>query len=245
VLYLYSTYGIYIRMASKFFLSIIIVIAITVSSCSQQVGADDALFKRYPIKNAYIKYEITGDGAGSEDLYIADYGRYELVISDYISGISGMPKPNRGTILTRFADIYSVTSNSPTGRQTHNKPLDSLYKLTSDIPPYSFIVEKTLEAGKFQLEGSEVIAGFPTQRWKQVMGPTTVFLYNGIILKRIIDGKNGALFIQTAIKVDTLWKPDTNLFLIPKGITFESGPQKKPSGPPVPPGMPQPPPLPQ
>jgi hypothetical protein len=226
---------------SKFLVWIGIAFAISVSSCSQSGGPDNTLFKRYPIKNAYIRYEISGDGQGSEDLYIADYGRYELVVSDYVSGISSELKPNKRTIITRFADIYSITPNSPVGRKTLNQSLDSLYKLTSDIPSYSQMVDKTLEGGKFQLEGSEIVAGFPTQRWKQVMGPTTIFLYNGIILKRVIDGQKGALFVQTAIKVDTLWKPDTNLFSIPKGMTFESGPEKKQVGPPVPPGMPQPP----
>ncbi|HEY6172346.1 MAG TPA: hypothetical protein VIX80_08825 [Candidatus Kapabacteria bacterium] len=219
---------------------IVVVVAITVSSCSQNGGAADAFFKRYPIKNAYIQYEITGDGVGTEDLYIADYGRYEFVRSDYMSGISSLPTPVKRIIITRLADIYSYALDSPTGRKSHSQPLDSLYKLTSEIPPYSVIVEKTLEGGKFQLEGSEVVAGFPTQRWKQVMGPTTIFLYNGIVLKRVVDGKKGALLIQTAIKVDTLWKPDTNLFSLPKGMTFESGPAKRPDGPPVPPGMPQP-----
>jgi hypothetical protein len=140
-----------------------------------------------------------------------------------------------------MAEIYGITPDSPKGRKTTNQLLDSLYKLTSDIPSYSVIVDRTLEGGKFQLEGAEVVAGLPTQRWKQVMGQATIFLYNGIVLKRLIDGEKGAVFIQTAIKVDTLWKPDTNLFSLPKGMTFESGPEKKPEGPPTPPGMPQPP----
>jgi hypothetical protein len=227
-------------MSSKFFVCIVIVMSIAISSCSQSGGADDASFKRYAIKNAYIKYEISGDGFGTEDLYIADYGRYELVVSDYLSGISSMPTPNKRTIITRLADIYAAAVDSPTGRRTRNQLLDSLYKLTSDIPPYSEIVDKTLEGGKFQLEGSEVVAGFPTQRWKQVMGPTTIFLYNGVVLKRVVDGKKGALFRQTAVSVDTLWKPDTSLFSIPKGVTFESGPEKRPDSPPVPPGFPKP-----
>lgn len=231
-------------MTGKSLLYMVLAIAISFSSCSQSGGADDDLFRRYPVKNVHIKYEITGDGIGIEDLYIADYGRYELVVSDYTSGITSMPRPNKYTIITRMADIYGITPDSSVGRKTHNQLLDSLYRLRSDIPSYSVIVDKTLEAGKFQLEGTEVVAGLPTQRWKQVMGPTTVFLYNGLILKRIVDGQKGAVFVQTAIKVDTLWKPDTSLFLLPKGITFESGPEKKPEGPAIPPGMPQPPTIP-
>ena len=228
-------------MISKFLVYIVIVVAITVSSCSKSDEPDNTLFKRYPIKNVYIKYEITGDGVGGEDLYIADYGRSELVVSDYLSGMSSNARTNRRTILTRMAEIYAITPDSPVGRKTHNQILDSLYRLTSDVPSYSIVVDRTLESGKFQLEGSEVVAGFPTQRWKQVMGPTTIFLYNGLVLKRIVDGQSGAVFIQTAVKVDTLWKPDTNLFLVPKGMTFESGPEKKLGGPPLLPGMRQPP----
>lgn len=228
-------------MTSKFFIFMALAIAFSVASCTQSGGPHDTFFKRYPIKNAYIKYEITGDGVGGEDLYIADYGRYELVVSDYLSGMSSQARTNRRSIITRMAEIYAITPDSPVGRKTHNHVLDSLYKLTSDIPPYSLIVDRTLEAGKFQLEGSEVVAGLPTQRWKQVMGPTTIFLYNGLILKRIVDGQKGAVLIQTAIKVDTLWKPDTNLFTVPKGMTFESGQEKKPEGPPLPPGMRKPP----
>jgi hypothetical protein len=199
-------------------------------SCSQKNELQETSFKRYPFKSVHVKYEITGDGVGTEDLYIDDYGRYELIKSDYISGITQQPTPNNHTLITRLADMYSTTPNSATGRTVHIRVLDSLYKLTTNIPSYSIMVERTLNDGKFQLEGTEVIAGILTQRWKQVMGPVTINLYNGLILKRVIDGQNGAVFVQTAIKVDTLWNSDTNLFSLPKGITFKEGPENQPGG---------------
>ena len=199
-------------------------VAIMLSSCSKTTEPVETSFKRYPFKNVYIKYAITGDGSGTEELYIYNYGERELVKSNYISTVGGQFRQNNQSVITRVGDLYIYVPGAPVGQHVHVRSLDSLYNLKENFPSYTEIIDSLLEQGKFQLEGSEIIAGVPTQRWKQVMGNVTLFYYKGLVLKRVVDGEDGTSLVQSAISVDTVWNADTALFTLPAGMTFQNGP---------------------
>jgi len=219
--------------------AILVLLSLSLQSCKDNADAESEYFKRYPIKSAHIKYVITGDGDGVENLYFDDYGRYELIKSDFIAGISKEPKPVNQTMLTRLSEVYTMPNDTTsTPRRMKIMSLDSLYSLKNDIPPYSAIVNKTLEDGKFQLEGTEPVAGVLTERWRQVLGNTTIFLYRGVVLKRIFDSQNGAVFVQAAVEFDTTWKPTKGFFDVPVGITFDTSAPKPKTPPGLPPGLP-------
>ncbi len=215
-------------MHSKRLTFVLLVLAIVVSSCSNSENIGDTSLKRYPFKNVHVRYVFSGAGNGSEELYIANYGEFELVKSNYVGFLGGRPLPNNRTVLTRFAEVFITTPGSSSGQQLRIRSLDSLYKLKADFPLYTEILDSVLEQGKFQLEGTEVVAGVTTQRWRQVMGNVTLCFYKGLVLKRIIEDQNGGALIQTAVSIDTLWNVDTSLFIIPKAITFESNPAVPP-----------------
>jgi hypothetical protein len=191
-------------------------------SCSKMSDPEETSFKRYPFKSAHIKYEISGAGHGSEELYIYNFGEYELVVSDYVGALDGQPRPIKQSVITRAANVYVFSPGASVGRHILIRSLDSLYHLKNNFPSYTEALDGVLEQGKFQFEGSEVISGITAQCWRQVLGNTTLFFYNGLVLKRIIDGQSGNSMIQTAITVDTAWTADTSLFVLPSGITFQT-----------------------
>ena len=100
---------------------------------------------------------------------------------------------------------------------------DSLYRLNKNFPHFSVLVNQMLDDGGFQLEGTDIVAGLPAQKWQQVMGRLTLWIYNGLILKRAVAGERGVA-ISTAVIVDTLWQVDTMKFHIPDSIHFQSLP---------------------
>lgn len=239
-------------MIQRFFILLVIVSGcFTIISCAEKSPNDTQTFRRYPVKNVYVKYAISGDGVGTEEMYIKDYGLYELIVSDYVSGLaSQQQRPKNQYTLTTGADAYMWKPDSAHGRMLRVKLLDSLYGIKENVPSYLDVMHKSFEAGMFQLEGTDMIAGLAAERWQQVMGPITVWVAKGIIVKRMVSGENGATFIQTAIMIDTAWTPDTSLFNVPSTITFEKIQPPPPGAPMPPPPMqggqpPQPPPLPQ
>lgn len=212
-------------MCSTRYLFVFVLLALVVSSCSNNDTASETSLKRYPFKNVHIRYELSGAGKGEEEMYIANYGQFEIVRSNYVGFLGQRSFPNVKTVLTRFGDIYITFPDSSTGHQYRMRSLDSLYKLKKDFPPYTEILDSVLEKGKYQLEGTEVVAGVLAQRWRQVMGNVTLCIYKGLVLKRIIEDQTGATLVQTAVVFDTLWNADTTMFSVPPSITFSKPPQ--------------------
>ncbi len=173
--------------------------------------------QRYPYRSAHIVYTYSDASIGTEETFIADYGNFEATYSDANVFNEVGVRPNKGVSIQRGPDLFQFERTVPQGRYIRIPFLDSIYQLKGNYPHYSVLVNKMLEDGMFQYEGTDIVCGLPAQKWQQVMGRMTLWIYNGLILKRAAMGERG-IAVTTAVSVDTM------KFVIPDSIHFQSLP---------------------
>jgi hypothetical protein len=190
------------------------------TSCANK-GGDKAAntrtkLKKYPYENVHIVYEVKGAGEGTEETFIADYGRLEAMYTDYIMASPQGPMPRRQLLLTKAADFYVADLAKNQGKHLLVKSFDSLYKLKENIPSPEDMKNRMLDLGQYQLVGKEVVNGLLCERWQQAVGPVTLFLYNNLLLKKINEGERGDYTEEIAVQIDTNWKYDSTKFILPE-----------------------------
>ena len=175
--------------------------------------------KRYPYERLHVSYEYSGDVRGTEDLFVSGYGKYEIRQSKFdIFTPKEVHSSNTGTI-TRFADIFTMDFSQMRAIHDHPRFLDSLYHLEgNDIPSPQEYMETDLKRNYFKNTGIDIIAGKPTTRWEQIDGNLTLWIWNGLLIRKHANSENGSLDM-TIKNIDTLWVVDTTKFIVPAGFT--------------------------
>ncbi|MBS1904148.1 MAG: hypothetical protein JSS75_10620 [Bacteroidetes bacterium] len=185
-------------------------------------------FRRYEIKNVHMQYEFLGNARGGEEMFIADYGRYEARYSKYeLLGEQGI-QPVGSAGITRLADVYNISLNER--KVVHLKPpeLDSLYHLSeSEIPTPAQFLEKSMHNNLMRAVGTDTIAGVPATRWENRDGSGKFWIWRGILMKKITQTRDGMIGTQL-VALDTAWAVDTTKFSLPKtGFQFIEQSEKK------------------
>ena len=176
-------------------------------------------FKRYSYEQFHLTYEYSGDVRGTEELFASDYGKYEARQSKLdIFSPKEIHSSDNGSI-TRLTDIYTIDNLQKSVFHEHLSPLDSLYHLDADdIPSPQGYLESSMKRNYFKNTGVDSIAGKLATRWQQIDGNMTLWIWNGLLLRRHLSSSEGTL--DMIIKnIDTLWKVDTTKFSIPSGYT--------------------------
>jgi hypothetical protein len=201
------------------------VLALVACNKNAETSKASPKLKRYPYENVHIKYEAKGSAEGTDEKFIADYGRYEAVYSEFLISTEQGTMPRKQMVITKEGDVYQVDLIRNQGKHAHVQVFDSLYKLRENIPTLEDMKTRLLTSGQFQPEGHELINGLLCERWHQAVGPITLFLYNNLVLKKIVEGQKGEYSEFTATLVDTAWKYDSTKFAIPQ---MEYEPMKAP-----------------
>jgi len=174
--------------------------------------------KRYPYEKFHATYEFSGDARGDEELVVADYGKYELrrTKSDMFSPES-VDSEDKGAI-TLGVEVYSMDFKKHTAVHQRMQYLDSLYHLAAnEMPTAQQYFESEMKKNFFINTGSDTIAGKLATRWHQNEGALTLWIWNGILLRKHtqMDSKSFDMTIKT---LDTLSAVDTSTFRVPQGF---------------------------
>jgi hypothetical protein len=186
-------------------------------------------FKRYSIKNVHLTLKHSGDSRGTEEIYIADYGKFEARVSNIEMFRGQGMMPRQSIDLTRGAELYNVNMLNHQVRHQHNQMLDSMYHLSEgDIPSPNEFYQTQMKASFFKLEGTDTALGRQAERWFQNDSKATFWIWKTLpIQQRYVTG-DGFLGI-TMVALDTNWVVDTNYFNVPtQGFdTHDIGPNEQ------------------
>jgi hypothetical protein len=190
------------------------------AGCKKSDSASLNGLKRYPYERLHVTYEYSGDVRGTEDLYVADYGKYEARYSklDLLAGQTIRSVDNAA--ITRIGETYSIDFTQSRGTHDHSTSIDSLYHLSeSDIPSTQEYLESEMKKNFFKKVGTDIIAGKTATRWQQMDGDLMIWVWNSILLRKEISSGTNTLDM-TVKNIDSLWTVDTMKFAIPPGITI-------------------------
>lgn len=177
-------------------------------------------FKRYSFKNAHLTLKHSGDSRGTEELFIADYGKYEARVSNIEMFRGQGMMPRQSIDLTRGADLYNINMLNHQVRHQLNPLLDSLYHLSeSDVPSPTDFYQTQMKANFFKLQGTDTALGMQAERWYQPESKATFWIWNTFSIKQHYSTADGFIGIS-AVTIDTNWVVDTNYFNVP-GEGFE------------------------
>ncbi|HET9137227.1 MAG TPA: hypothetical protein VFO76_11355 [Candidatus Kapabacteria bacterium] len=186
-------------------------------------------FKRYSFKNAHLTLKHSGDSRGTEELYIADYGKYEARVSNIEMFRGEGLMPRQSIDLTRLAELYNVNMLNHQVRHQHNPMLDSLYHLPeSDIPSPTEFYQTQMKGNYFKFEAVDTALGYKAERWYQPESKALFWIWNTLAIKQMYSTGNGFIGI-TMVALDTNWVVDTNYFNVPgKGFdVHDIGPNEQ------------------
>jgi hypothetical protein len=217
-----------LRTFSQYFI-ICIAVVTTSDGCKKSSGNYSGslnAFKRYAYERFHLTYEYTGDIRGTEELFASGYGKYEARHSKFdIFSPKGVHQSDNGSI-TRITDVYTVDYTLRSIAHEHVAALDSIYHLEADdIPTPQTYLESQMKKNYFKNAGIDTIAGKPATRWQQSDNQMTLWIWNGILLRRYVTSPEGSLDLKIT-DIDTLWAVDTTKFAIPTGFTITEGRQQ-------------------
>jgi hypothetical protein len=181
-------------------------------------------FKRYPYKNFHVSYDISGDGRGTEEIYVSDYGRYEAQFSKTDIFAENRITSEDHTLLTRISDIYTLDNQNKTYLHNHLNALDSIFHLdASDIPTSHQYMEASMKSTLMKNTGTDTVDGKLASRWQLTDGFLTIWMWNDILLRKTAGSKDGSITMNIK-SMDSLWTVDTTKFMMPKGYIEASKP---------------------
>lgn len=206
-----------------------LVLIVSVLSCrNDDYSGPLNSFHRYEFKNSHLVYEFIGDARGREDIFMSDYGKYEARYSKYEMLTPQAIQPVATAVITRLTDAYTVEPSERKVMHTRVRELDSLYHLSgNDIPSAPSFFEQTMKKYLFRSAGTDSIGGVVATLWETRDGSAKMWIWRGILLKKLTQTKDGMLGTQL-IGIDTTWTVDTSRFSLPdSGYTFTDPPVKQ------------------
>ena len=189
--------------------------SLAVVGCKKESNPASSEFKRYNYKNFHLSFIYQGDARGTEDFYVADYGKYEARYSHMQQMTPAGLRPYENGGITRLSDVYTIDFLEKKVAHLRMTSLDSLYSLTgSEVPTAQQFLETTMKDNYFTQAGNDTILGYKTTIWKQQDDALTLWVWNSMPMKRLTMLENGALE-TVVVAVDTNWVVDTMMFHVP------------------------------
>jgi hypothetical protein len=172
-------------------------------------------FKRYPFKNVHLSYTFSGDARGKEDLYIADYGKYETRRTSIELLLEQGIRPKNEAGITRLTDAYNIDYIDKKVLHHHVTTLDSLYHLDeASIPKSNDYLQASMKDYLFHVTGEDTIQGKVATLWQPRDGSMKLWVWNSLLMRKYAVSNNGTVWMDL-VQMDTNWVVDTTKFQIP------------------------------
>ena len=174
--------------------------------------------KRYYIESAIVKYKISGNTKGTEEIYFDKWGEREAHYINVITkttffGVKNTTKENTLNILD--GDIsYSIDLDKKTGVKTLNAGVTTISVLGNGKSPRTMGKEMLEQVGGKKI-GEEEILGKKCEVWKAL--GTKLWFWKGIPLK-VSSKLLGIERTSEAVELKTNVKIDESKFKVPPGI---------------------------
>ncbi len=195
--------------------------------CKKESDPSTSQFKRYPFKNIHLSYEYVGSARGTEDFYVADYGKYEARYSHMQQITPAGIRPYENAGITKISDVYSIDYIDKKVVHLRMSSLDSLYRLPeSEIPTPEEFLEATMKDNYFIQSGTDNILGHKTTVWTQQDETLKLWVWSSMPMKRFTVIEDGTLGTNV-VSIDTNWVVDTMKFHIPTDFEFVEQQPKK------------------
>jgi hypothetical protein len=183
-------------------------------------------FKRYPYERYHLAYEYSGDLRGTEELFVADFGKYEARYSKFDIMSPETIRHMDNSSITRISDLYILDYSEKSVINERLGTLDSLYHLDeSDIPSAQAYLESEMKKNFMKNAGIEILGGKPATHWQGMEAGVDIWVWNTLMLRKEAVSLNGR--VELTIKsIDTLWTVDTTKFSVPAGFTKKEKPNR-------------------
>jgi hypothetical protein len=212
-------------------LSVTAAIGLYVVSCAPREQPEEKAvangFKPYGVEHATLNFEYGGMTRGTETLWIDSFGLAEarMIHSEQITEEGFRPRKNYS--IKSGASVTIIDSGL--GKAFHfTEPLiDSLLKLPAGSVPSS---EEQFKRYFAQIGythiGDTVLAGLPSQIWKQRDVPNYLFSWRAIIVGKHTDTPAGPIDLVLR-SVDTTSPIDRARFIVPAGLPILPEPPRR------------------
>ncbi len=174
--------------------------------------------KRYYVESGIIKYKISGNTKGTEEIYFDKWGEREARIIKAVTetsffGIKNKQEENTLNILD--GDIsYGIDLKNKTGVKMLNAGVTTMSEMGNGKSPRTMGKEMLKQMGGKKI-GEEEILGKNCEIWKAL--GTKIWFWKGVPLK-ISSKMLGIERVTEAVEIKTNVKIDESKFKVPEGI---------------------------
>lgn len=154
-----------------------LIIAFTLTATTNSLAAD----KRYLVKSGYVKYQLSGQNTGTDELYWDEFGQKEARYSDMTVNIMGFRQTVKNVTIIDGDWSYSLDPNGRDATRVNHKEM--MQKMTDNPRQTLSYSEDTLKSLGAQKIGKDKILGKTTILWEIPKFGMKVWEYNGIPLK--------------------------------------------------------------
>ena len=212
------------KISKNLFWVLIFITLIINSGYSQNTEFNN---KRYYVESGKIKFKISGNTSGTEEIYFDNWGQREVQIIKAVTETSffGMKnKQEENTMNILDGDIsYHIDLKQKTGVKTLNAGITTMAAIGNGKSPRTMGKEMLEQIGGRKI-GEETILGKDCEVWKAL--GTKLWIWKGITLK-ISSKIMGIERTSEAVEIKTGIKIDENKFKVPEGIKITDYTQSK------------------
>lgn len=215
-------------------LALLFVLVGAISGCSRELPrGEHNNFHPYGIEHATLHFEYFGDIRGTEDVFVDSFGDHEAqdTHSELITPEGFRPTYNY--TIRDFGNLTVVDSAMHAELKLIDRPIDSLFRLTSSAPRYDSAFLGLYERRGYAHTGDTTVLGLPAHIWTRTGTPSFLLEWRGLLVgtKDFVQDHEHELRL---ISIDTSRPIDPAKFIPPSGFPVRDLTNLKPGETPPP-----------
>jgi len=176
-------------------------------------------YYRYAVESGKVSYEISGSQTGTEILYFVNYGVKEAKYTNMVMEMFGMKQKTEQVVYLDGYDQYTYDPTNNTGTKTENTMLKQMVE-SSESNDLGEVGKKMFISMGGEMIREEVFLGKKCEVWEVKSMGTTVWLWNYIPLKTVVD-MMGMKISYIATEIQTNINIPRDKIDVPEDIDFK------------------------